>query len=135
MRLDLIRRVYLDTATLGTLHVGTLQLCTLELPWEGNHRETSCIPLGLYKLAWYDSPTHGAVLRVLDVPERDDIELHVANIPQQLKGCIGVGFSWDGDFDQPMIVQSARAMSQLRGLRMQGAPTELLIMNYKGGEL
>lgn len=135
MRLVLQRRAYLRDGTLSYLEVGQLQLVTLECPWEDNRQNESCIPLGIYPLSWYLSPSHGWVLRVHDVPGRTDIELHVANIVSELKGCIAVGMTEYMHLGELRIGASERAMGYLRELRVSGEPTELLVGNYVGGKL
>jgi hypothetical protein len=67
---------------------------TLELPWNGgdNHTGKSCILPGRYRIVPYFSPhLRHEVLAVLDVPGRTEIEIHNANTPNQLLGCIAVG--------------------------------------------
>lgn len=116
MYLSLIR----DTATgnycLGTLQAGALQFQTLELPWvadsvgKGGKHGVSCVPPGLYQLVRHDSPRHPKSFALVnpeldvyhaeqDVPSskllfaRTEVLLHVANVPSELLGCIGVGLS------------------------------------------
>lgn len=98
----------LRTVTLNRLHgtdyamyghlIGDEQraLCTsLELPWRHNETNRSCIPAGTYTAERYDSPHHGyPVFRLIDVPARAFIEIHIANLPSDLLGCIGVGESF-----------------------------------------
>lgn len=68
------------------------QLCvTVELPWNNNHPETSCIPTGTFLFESYNSPKHGQVWMAQGVPDRSNIEVHNANWAKQLLGCIGVG--------------------------------------------
>lgn len=75
-------------ATYGRLEAFT----TLELPWLDNARDVSCVPAGSYTAERYLSPAHGyVVFRLIDVPGRSDVEIHVANLPCDLLGCIGIG--------------------------------------------
>lgn len=87
-------------ATYGSLRRddGTEECVTIELPWvDANHdgisdRNVSCVPAGTYTAERYFSPKHNAVVfRLLNVPGRDYCEIHVANLPVDLLGCIGVG--------------------------------------------
>lgn len=93
----LIRRVYEDRQTLGTLLLldesKIIFSCrTLELAWNNNLRSISCIPAGKYPLVWEFSPAFGQNLWELkNVPNRSEIKFHVANYHRQLNGCIGVG--------------------------------------------
>lgn len=51
----------------------------LELPDRDNARWKSCIPAGRYDVMPWDSPTFGRCFKILDVPERDDILIHIGN--------------------------------------------------------
>ena len=64
---------------------------TLELPWKGNNRRVSCIPVGKYKAIKHVSPKFGNCLWIKDVPNRSEILIHPANYVQQLLGCIALG--------------------------------------------
>lgn len=60
---------------------------TLERPWLNNQTSISCIPAGHYK---FTRDTHGRFqwFRVLDVPNRTNIEFHPGTKPEHSKGCI-----------------------------------------------
>ena len=79
---------------------------TCEQPWRNNEEGHSCIPVGDYKLLPYQSPAHGATvvfhnpdLDIYGTPEmippgktgRSLCEIHSANWPFQLRGCVAVG--------------------------------------------
>ena len=67
---------------------------TLEKPWADNKPNQSCVPIGRYHCLWQWSPKHQMNLYHLqDVPGREAIEIHSANIQSQLQGCISLGFS------------------------------------------
>jgi hypothetical protein len=62
---------------------------TLELPWRGNAQDISCIPPGLYEIAFTHSPKFKRVtLEILNVPNREGIRCHPANHVRELLGCI-----------------------------------------------
>lgn len=69
------------------------RLCyTIERPWLGNQHGVSCIPPGSYHVRLRWSPKHERnVYGLLDVPGRSDIEIHSANLPSELEGCIALG--------------------------------------------
>src|SRR6185437_9859916 len=80
-----------DFGTYGEVRdeAGTLECVTIELPWHENAHDISCIPAGTYIAERYYSPKHKCtVFRLLDVPNRDLVELHIANLPEDLLGCI-----------------------------------------------
>lgn len=60
-------------------------------------RTAVAIPVGTYSGAKRYSPHAGRQVVGIDVPNRTDIEIHPANFPCQLKGCIAAGESIDGD--------------------------------------
>ena len=65
---------------------------TIERPWLNNKRDVSCIPEGVYQAVWGWSQKHSCNLyRLTGVPDRDDIEIHPANVYQQLMGCASMG--------------------------------------------
>ena len=60
---------------------------TLELPWKNNSVGLSCIPAGFYRFA---RDTHGRFqwFRLLHVPNRTHIEMHLGTRPSHSQGCI-----------------------------------------------
>lgn len=87
-----------DAGTFGQLLDGQHRLvcCTLELPWRDNHPDVSCIPPGTYPM--HRAMHHDAQGRpeyeafALDqVPDREGIQIHIANLVCQLRGCIAPG--------------------------------------------
>lgn len=70
-----------------------MSLVTLELPWQNDAPNISCIPPGNYLVKWTSHPLHGWVYQVENVLGRSAILIHSANIPEQLLGCIAVGTS------------------------------------------
>lgn len=88
-----IDRSYYPNGTNGLILLEGKPIChSIELPWLNNRSQVSCIPEGVYPLALFDSPAHGNVLMVMNVPGRTGILFHPANSAltpkKQLKGCI-----------------------------------------------
>lgn len=116
MNLTLVRVSQSAQSTQGTIMLpfGTL-LHTLELPWipaatPGGVHDRSCVPLGVYELALHDTPKHprsfalvNPALGVIHEPDpkypnaRVACLLHVANRPDELLGCIGIGLRCGND--------------------------------------
>jgi len=100
-----VKRVYLDTHTLGSLYKDGVLLCkTMELKWQGNRKGISCIPEGDY-LTTKEPPipandTQGRKerpywhFRIHDVPNRSGILIHKITYVKDLQGCIGVGMDF-----------------------------------------
>ena len=82
---------------------------TIELPWNDNRQNVSCIPAGNYDWRKWKSPTKGKVIEILNVPERSKILIHVANFVRELRGCIAPGMkAIDIDADGQMDVAYSR---------------------------
>ncbi len=99
-----ISRKYGAGSTEGELLINGIYECyTLELArlFEGkeNVPKHCCIPEGVFDLELYDSPHNKCdVLRLKNVPGRSEIEIHVANQPAELLGCIAVGWTHGPDW-------------------------------------
>jgi len=64
---------------------------TLELPWNDNKKQISCIPKGEYNVEKRQSTKYKNHFHVLDVPNRSYILIHQGNYNWHTKGCILVG--------------------------------------------
>ena len=116
-----------DDCTIGRLTYGDFHCLTLELPWHDNRRDVSCIPVGCYNARQYDSPKHGAVILLDDVPERSMIEIHSGNYTRQILGCILVGDSLkylDAD-DILDVTNSKHTLDKLLQVLPQYFPVEI----------
>jgi hypothetical protein len=96
----------------------------LELPYRDNKRWVSCIKAGNYDVIPHNSPTFGRCFKILDVPDRDDILMHVGNFAassnpktgsSDTQGCQLPGFDirdldGDGHVD---VISSGDAMAAL----------------------
>ena len=93
IRCTLQRQAYLDSGTFGRLVTpdGTA-VYTVERPWAGNRVSVSCIPECEYvcRPTFYNRGGYKAI-EITDVPERSRILFHVANWPEDVQGCVGVG--------------------------------------------
>lgn len=99
--LTLVRCRMSDYGTFGRLFLDDVPMCyTLEPSPSAAH---PCIPLGRYKVALnilspkyrfrtpYSTLCHGCVPRLLSVPGRDGILIHIGNFAKDTLGCILVG--------------------------------------------
>lgn len=113
-----IRRVYLETETLGSWYLNNVVLCkTMELPWNENKRSISCIPEGFYEVRKeLTSGKHKYPhFRIYDVPGRSGILVHKITYVKDLRGCIGVGKAF-ADLNRdgvPDMIQSGIALQEL----------------------
>src|SRR4051812_23563577 len=105
-----------DYATFGQLvdGDGVRLMVTLELPWRDNHPQTSCVPAGIYSAHRRLSPKHKCELFQLDnVPGREACQVHIANWPDQLLGCIAVGVSAGSPEGKRGVIASRAAFEGL----------------------
>jgi hypothetical protein len=71
---------------------------SLERPGPQFESDYHRIPAGVYDITLYPSPHFGRLIPLLmNVPGRSNIEIHWANYPGDLKGCIGVGMQQGKD--------------------------------------
>lgn len=89
----LIRDDQDSVRTLGAMFDGDERVCeTLELAWRDNQRGISCIPEGTYECKAAHSPSRGySVYWLQNVPGRKDVQIHIGNFPEDIRGCILVG--------------------------------------------
>lgn len=91
------------------------KLCyTVELPWKDNQHDISCIPTDTYNVVQYNSNEHGDVWKIMDVPNRNNVEIHPANDVADLLGCIGVGDSLGVVNNFPAVLHSKKTFSMLK---------------------
>lgn len=65
----------------------------MELPWNGNQKQISCIPLGDYECEKVGATANIPYehIAILNVPDRSGVCIHKANFVSQLRGCLAVG--------------------------------------------
>jgi len=95
--LTLKREIESNRGILGTICTSDgEQVCkTLELPWERNQQNISCIPCGNYVVTDYTSVKYPSAFVVLSVPGRSGILIHAGNYVTDTNGCILVGEEWE----------------------------------------
>lgn len=97
MEIDLVRLWKSVKAITGMFSVdGEQKYFSIELPelFEGqpNIPFKTCILPGSYPVQRLWSDRWGTMMpHIVDVPGRTEIEIHVANFPRDLLGCIGIG--------------------------------------------
>ena len=127
MEIEVVRRKDLssDHGEYGQMLIDGQVFCaTCEQPWNDNRFGASCIPEGTYELLPYDSPAHGKTvvfhnpsLKIFGTPRmippgmsgRSLCEIHNANWPFQLRGCVAVGRKLVQFPDQGLGVNSSVA--------------------------
>ena len=109
-----LTRSYLQDRTIGQIKTPNGNIATLERPWVNNAINISCIPEGTYKVK-RDNSGKFRYYSVTNVANRSLIEIHPANYPNQLAGCIALGEFFSDKFD---LINSRRAVSSF--LELQG---------------
>ncbi len=114
IKLKQIRFKSSATVTLGLLHN---RWWTVEKPWVDLNNDgigdenQSCIAAGTYTVKRHESPTHGECWAIQDVVGRTYIQIHVANYPRNVKGCLGVGLGINRPKD--MVTNSGDALNEM----------------------
>ena len=116
MKKFILKRKYREgEATLGTLFNQEKQeICkTLENPWLDNQQNTSCIPEGIYQVT-ADNTGKFKYWKILNVPDRDCVEIHYGNKQKDTKGCIIFGKYWGFIDDELAVINSKLTLNLLK---------------------
>lgn len=88
---------------------------TLELPWEDNQKDISCIPAGTYKVVkQFSNHFQREVCLLYNVPNRNAVEIHIGNTVKDILGCIIVGMEYS--MTDYAIVSSKIAFDKLMSI-------------------
>ena len=100
-------------ATFGTFRSARGFECyTIERPWLDNIPFKSCIPTGAYEIRRDDFKGKYPDYRLYGVPGRTDIEMHRANIAEELQGCIAPGLTLGVHKGSWAVMSSRRPLSE-----------------------
>lgn len=83
-----------DQWTPGKLDILGESFCTLELPWLNNQKNVSCVLAGTCICKRQFSSKNGDIKQAFvlqDTEPRTEIQIHIANYPKDILGCIGLG--------------------------------------------
>lgn len=110
-----LTRTYFCSGTNGTLYCAGQVVChTIELHWNRNTANLSCIPEGEYQLAKRYSRKYGWHVQICDVPNRSLILFHPANhAGNELRGCIAPVTKLSGS---GIGLESVKAFQKLQAL-------------------
>lgn len=119
MRITLFRLT--ESATLPTCGVllrpdGIPFALTLERPWLGNRRNTSCILRGTFRAVRTRHRRFGETFLLEKVPGRSGILFHAGNLVSDTAGCILVGEKFQRFATQDGIVQSRDGFNEFMEL-------------------
>lgn len=128
------RFAYTPDGTFGRIHMNDAQgfLYTVERPWLDNRPYESCVPEGEYRLLWRPTTTpvpdifNGETAYLdggtvgIDEGGRTRIAVHIANVPADVAGCIGLGIGL-GYVKGEWAVVSSRYAMELAFLHLRDA--------------
>lgn len=108
------RFAYLPDGTLGCIQIPQgPRIFTIERPWRNNESFVSCIPEGVYALEWDTTGRIKNVPRLRGTSPRTQINIHPANHPEELHGCIAPGLQWAIEGQAPKVINSQKALEIL----------------------
>lgn len=114
-RLEL-RRIYENDRTIGRFSYEGKKWCCLELPWDDNKPNASCIPAGIYHCEKYFSNKYNReCISVKGVVDRSAIAIHQGNYTRDILGCLLPGkylkdIDGDGTLD---VANSGAALDEM----------------------
>lgn len=108
------RIIIANTAILGILRdENKFELCrTLENPYRATTKD-SAIPCGVYECQ-KDNTGKFQFYKVLNVPNRSNIEIHQGNYESDTEGCILVGETWSIVNNKLAITKSVATINKLK---------------------
>lgn len=102
-----------DECTMGYLFVNDSLICySLERADMSNSKNISRIPLGTYKGFIRTDGSKGWRIELLNVPNRENIEIHIGNYTFQITGCTLIGT--DAKSENCTVQNSAVAINKLK---------------------
>jgi hypothetical protein len=111
---------------IGKMYVNGAELCyTLELPWKDNQQNVSCIPQGSYGGFVRTDGKIGWRIELSGVPgNRQNVQIHVGNYPQDTKGCVLIGTGYSNN----AVRDSQTARSKLEAAyKKAGSPLDIQV--------
>ncbi len=104
------------------------QCSSLELPWNGNIKNISCIPAGNYSITKISSPKFGKnTFAVSNVPGRSHILIHPGNFTSDIEGCILLGERF-GNLDNNDITDVVNSKATINKIKSLADSFELTII-------
>ena len=94
---------------------GDVAFHTLELPWQNNEKNISCIPPGDYKVDFMAESGTGKYKKIWwirNVSGRSEILIHNGNFSRNTKGCILIGCRAGYIHNEPAVLNSKAALGQ-----------------------
>lgn len=117
MKLTLTRFETKENGTTGKLYVPAekpFTLKTLELPFNDNMENISCINPGIYQCEELLHEKFGRCFHILNVEGRKGVLIHTGNFLDDTHGCILVGLYHYTRNGQDCVGESINAMNSLR---------------------
>jgi hypothetical protein len=116
---------------------GTVTCYVLERAWENNAPLVSSIPAGEYSAVIREDGKKGWRIELLDVPDREHVQIHIGNTTADSVGCLLPGRSIASSLCA--VYKSAEAMDLLRqaltGFSLSDSDSEISVTIRDGGGL
>ena len=106
---------------------------TLELSWNDNQTDISCIPSGFYVCKRVQSPKFGNTFEIMNVINRKNILFHWGNKVKDTQGCVLVGEEFAVMDGERAIASSVRGFSEFMQINKDKNEFDLFILDQTGG--
>lgn len=118
MKISLLRIEQNDYATFGIILINNqvTNFKTLELPWEENQKNISCISTGRYKLINVLSPKFSYCYEFVNVHKRTDILIHNGNLPEHTQGCVLIGNKFGEIKGKRAVLNSTNSLAEFNSI-------------------
>lgn len=130
--LKIDRFAYTLGGTFGTLYLDGWACTTLENPWKNNEPYISCIPTGVYIIKRDTFKGQYENFKLVNVPGRSAIELHIGNTITDTNGCPLLGDKYRIDSITPdyHITDSRKTFREFMSKMVGIDEAVLIIKNY-----
>jgi len=117
----------------GKLFIDNKFCCyTVERPWQENKPYVSCIPCRAYLIQKGTFRNEYENYEIKNVPDRTHIEIHRANVADDVQGCIGLGLELGVVDGKWAVLESRAAMGRFVD-EMQGDEYAVMVVTNEKG--
>lgn len=133
MKLDLLRCILTDHATVGVLRVDGKHECyvledTYRPPPEPKVPKFTCIPCGTYPVVLTMSPRFASEMPLLlDVPGFQGVRIHPGNAPEDTEGCLLPGLTASHNYAGDSRRAYEALLQKLRAAKGRGESVSITI--------
>ncbi|MHB8727572.1 MAG: DUF5675 family protein [Sulfuricaulis sp.] len=134
-------RTYLPNGTRGYIEDTDNNIICHAIERAKDDPDHPCVPEGTYLCKLYQSPEHGRVFMLQDVPGRTYVEIHICEglngtldyvRPAFLLGCVGLGMYECWEHGEPAVCASHEAFRRFMDYLQSDEAFYLRILELKG---